>query len=171
MAHNHIFTHMKELLRQHLNESHADYLKWKRNNVTLRGMKDRYAPDNGNVGRFGPGLYTAALSNMKMAREYGEVRYLLNARPKKPKIVKNTNQAEMFIQNIINRYCQDNGHQYNPTFFYENTTIQQEVMKLGYDGIIISGREMVNYDPPSNIKYFDTERQLYMYYNDFVANQ
>ena len=37
-------------------------------------------------------------------------------------------------------------------------------MKLGYDGIIIKGREMVNYTPPDDIKYFNNERALMDYY-------
>jgi hypothetical protein len=45
------------------------------------------------------------------------------------------------------------------------------MIKLGYDGLIIKGREMVNYNPDNNkIKYFETENQLYMYYEDFIKN-
>lgn len=33
------------------------------------------------------------------------------------------------------------------------------MLKLGYDGFVIKGREMVNY-APENIKYFRTEDDL-----------
>lgn len=38
-----------------------------------------------------------------------------------------------------------------------------EMMKLGYDGLIIKGREMVNYKP-DDIKYFKTENKLERYH-------
>jgi hypothetical protein len=39
---------------------------------------------------------------------------------------------------------------------------------IGYDGLVIKGREMVNYSPPDNVKYFNNENQLIQYYEDFV---
>ena len=39
---------------------HKDYLKWKRKNVTIRGMQDM-GKENGGMGRFGRGLYTASI--------------------------------------------------------------------------------------------------------------
>ena len=36
-------------------------------------------------------------------------------------------------------------------------------MKLGFDGIIIKGREIVNYKP-ENVLYFKDEQQLENYY-------
>ena len=38
------------------------------------------------------------------------------------------------------------------------------MLKLGFDGLIIKGREMVNYKP-ENVKYFKTEEELYDYFN------
>lgn len=153
-----------------LNEnSRADYLKWKRKNVTLRGIQDRLANDNGGTARFGSGLYSAALSNRKMAKEYGEVFYLVNAIPKHPKVVTDANQAEIFLQNVVNNYCKKHNQNYNPDFFYKHTTIPQEMINLGYDGLIVKGREMVNYTPPDNVLYFRTEYELENYYNIVIA--
>jgi copper(I)-binding protein len=36
-------------------------------------------------------------------------------------------------------------------------------MKMGYDGILIKGREMVNFKP-EHVMYFQNERQLILYY-------
>ena len=49
------------------------------------------------------------------------------------------------------------------TFFENNTSMDKEMLKMGYDGLIIKGREMVNYKP-ENIKYFKTEKELQLYY-------
>lgn len=147
----------------------ADYLKWKRKNVTLRGIKDRLANDNGGAARFGSGLYSAALSNRRMAKEYGEVFYLVNAIPKHPKIVTDANQAEIFLQNVVNNYCKKHNQNYNPDFFNKNTTISEEMINLGYDGLIVKGREMVNYTLPDNVLYFRTEYELENYYNTVIA--
>jgi hypothetical protein len=146
----------------------SSYLRWKRKNVTLRGIKDIYAGENNAGARFGSGLYSAALSNIAMAKSYGKVYFLVNAIPKNPKIVTDTNQAEMVIQNLINNWCKQQGIEYNPDLFYKKTNIADEMLKNGYDGLIIRGREMVNYKP-GNILYFETERQLENYY-DAVVN-
>lgn len=155
-----------------INESdaHKDYLRWKRKNVTLRGMRDRYSENDAGA-RFGSGLYTAFLGNRAMAKEYGKVYFVLNAIPKHPKVVQDTNQAEIFLQGIINDYSKEHGRSgYDPTYFYENTNIADEMMNRGYDGLVIKGREMVNYDPPEDdIRYFENENQLYRYYEDFIA--
>lgn len=37
------------------------------------------------------------------------------------------------------------------------------MINLGYDGLIIKGREMVNYKP-HDIKYFETESELFSFY-------
>jgi hypothetical protein len=41
--------------------------------------------------------------------------------------------------------------------------MENEMLNLGYDGLIIKGREMVNYTP-NDIKYFKTEQELQHYY-------
>jgi hypothetical protein len=38
---------------------------------------------------------------------------------------------------------------------------------IGFDGLIIKGREMVNYTP-EDIRYFATERQLERYYESLI---
>jgi hypothetical protein len=43
------------------------------------------------------------------------------------------------------------------------------MQKLGFDGIIIKGREMVNYKP-ENVLYFSNENQLINYYESTVKN-
>ena len=48
------------------------------------------------------------------------------------------------------------------------TSIKAEMIKLGYDGIVIKGRETVNFTPPDNVLYFENERQLEMYYDNQV---
>jgi hypothetical protein len=38
-----------------------------------------------------------------------------------------------------------------------------EMLNIGYDGLIIKGREMVNYTP-KDVKYFKTNNELQSYY-------
>jgi hypothetical protein len=45
------------------------------------------------------------------------------------------------------------------------------MMRLGYDGLVIQGREMVNYDPPEDVLYFETENELIGYYEDVISQQ
>lgn len=156
------------------NFNQAEYLKWKRNNVTLRGIKDRYSgtEGNSNYGSFGNGLYTAFLSNKSLAKEYGKLYFVVGAIPKHPKIVSDRNMAEIFIQQLVMRYGKENG--INDYFdakkdFESNTSIEKEMIKSGYDGLVIKGREMVNYTPnDEKIRYFENENQLIQYYEDFI---
>ncbi len=143
--------------------NHRAYLKWKRKNVTYRGMQETGA-ENGGMAKYGAGLYTAALSNKVMAKTYGAVHFVVNAVPKHPKVVYNTNEAEMFLQNLVNNFCKKHSKSYDTSFFYQNTTIPKEMMTNGYDGLIIQGREIVNYTPPDNVMYFKTENELIDYY-------
>jgi hypothetical protein len=100
-----------------------------------------------------------------MAKQYGKVYFVVNAIPKKAKIVNNLNEAEMFRQNLVNDFCKKNNHRYSMSFFEEHTSMDIEMKKLGYDGFIIKGRELVNYKP-KNIKYFENEEQLIKYFQD-----
>ena len=152
---------------QFINESENTYLSWKRKNVSLRGIKE-LGNDNGVYGSFGKGLYTVPLGNKSMAREYGKVYFVVNAIPKNPKIVQNLNNAEIFRQQLVNKYCKEHGVDYDTRYFDENTTIEDEMIKQGYDGIIIKGREMVNYTP-KDILYFETENELEQYYYDIIT--
>jgi hypothetical protein len=147
-----------------LNEVRYDFLKWKRQNVTIRGVRELGSENNAGA-QFGDGLYTAFLSNRDMARKYGDVYFVVNAKPKTPKVVNNTNDAEIFFQNIVNKWCKERGLKYDPRAFHEETDYKTEMLKMGYDGLVIKGREMVNYNPPDNVLYFKNEWELEDYYN------
>jgi hypothetical protein len=147
--------------------NHADYLRWKRQNVTIRGIQELGKENNG-MASFGQGLYTAALSNKELARKYGKVYFVVGAIPKHPKIVNTWNDAEMFIQKVVMIYGKQRG--IDDYFdakrdFDAKTNVKDEMLKLGYDGLIIKGREMVNYTPPDNVLYFSTEQELQNYYD------
>jgi hypothetical protein len=156
-----------DIIREEYN--HVNYLKWKRQNVTLRGIRDNNSPDNGGMAKYGQGLYSAFLGNRDMAKQYGKVYFLVNAIPKKPKIVYSSNDAEIFLQEVVTNFCKMHGVPRSNDFFNSKTTIADEMQRLGYDGLVIKGREMVNYTPPPNVLYFSDERQLMNYY-DVVIN-
>ena len=143
-------------------------------NVTLRGINpDNETLDEPNSGfaRFGAGLYTVPLSNKAMAKQYGDVYFVVNGRPKNPKIFQYANDAEIWIYNVlITNFYKKIGYQIDypdSRQFYKMTTIKDEMLKLGYDGIEIKGRGMVNYTP-EDIMFFQNERQLIMYYENQV---
>lgn len=146
-------------------KNHNSYLRWKRQNVTIRGIAE-LGEENGGGGMLGSGLYTAALSNRQLARQYGKVYFLINAIPKNPKVFNTLNDWEIWYGNdLMKKWCDKNGVKYpNSNEFHKRTNIRDEMMKLGYDGIIIKGREMVNYSPPENVIYFEHEHQLQNYY-------
>lgn len=156
-------------VRQYLNESISDYHRWKRKNVTLRGIKELGKPNNGGA-YLGQGLYSVPLSNKSMARQYGDVYFLVNAIPKKPKVVSSLNIAEIFLYEVKKNFCEQHNQEYSTSFFNQHTDIRTEMLKLGYDGLIVKGREMVNY-APEDVRYFQTEKQLIEYYESFVENK
>lgn len=160
---------LKRLVVEIVNDR-SGYLRWKRKNVTIRGINDNKSDDLGGMAKYGQGLYTAFLSNREMAREYGSVYYVVNAIPQKPKITYNVNEAEMFLQKLVTDFCKINGVPRDNYFFSDKTTIGEEMAKLGYDGLIIKGREMVNYNPPDGVKYFKTEKELENYYQVLKVN-
>ena len=149
----------------------AEYLKWKRQNVTLRGMQE-VGEENNGMASFGQGLYTAALGNKELARKYGKVYFIVGAIPKHPKIVNTWNDAEIFMQDVVMHYGKENGldNYFDAKKDFEiKTNVKDEMLKLGYDGLVIKGREMVNYTPDNdNIKYFENENQLIQYYEAVV---
>lgn len=169
MTNNNISKNLIEsTLKKHLTileEKELSYTSWKRKNVTLRGMKE-LGKENNVYGSFGKGLYTVPLSNKAMAKQYGDVYFVVNAIPKNPKVVQYLNDAEILIQNIIANFCKENGKEYDISFFHKNTSIEEQMIKMGYDGLIIKGREMVNYKP-ENVKYFKTEYELRNYYEKY----
>ena len=153
---------IRNTIREVLNEDVEEYSKWKRKNVTARGVKE-LGEDNQVYGSFGKGLYTVPLGNIAMAKKYGTVYFVVNAVPKKPKIVNSLNSAELVRQNLVAKFCEKHGKDYDIAFFDKNTSMEKEMEKEGYDGLIIKGREMVNYSP-ENIKYFKTQDELKSYY-------
>ncbi len=161
---------IKNILREALND--AGYLKWKRANVTFRGMKE-IGVSNADTGAYhgevlGQGLYSAALSNKSMAKGYGTLYFAVNAKPKTPKVFNNTNEWEIwFYRVLVGEKYNRNGFP-DKREFNKHTTIRDEMLKLGFDGIIIKGREMVNYTP-ENVMYFRTEDELKNYYAHSVA--
>jgi hypothetical protein len=87
-----------------------------------------------------------------MAKSYGKVYFVLNARPLNPKKFQTTNTLEIFRQD-----------------FPDVDQMQQAVLACGFDGIEIPGREMVNYTPSNDIKYFDSLADLRSYFDSFVS--
>ena len=147
-----------------LKESHENYLKWKRKNVTIRGIKNE-GEENEAGAMLGRGLYTSFLSNRELAKQYGHIYFVVNAIPKKPLVFDTLNRWEIWFYNkLVYEYSKANGKDFpDKRDFNKNTTIEDELQKLGYDGIIIKGREMVNFKP-ENIVYFKNESQLQNYY-------
>lgn len=145
----------------------SEYKKWKKNNVMVRGISSDSTLDvaNGSGARFGSGLYMAPLSNKVMAKNYGTVYFVVNGKPKNPKVFKDANLAEIWIQQnlIFNKWK-------NSREFEANTSIKDEMLKLGYDGIEIKGRETVNFTP-EDVRYYSNENQLIQHYEHYVENQ
>ena len=155
-----------KIIRKNINENFENYSTWKKKNVTLRGIKELGRP-NEVYGSFGNGLYTVPLSNKTMAKQYGDLYFVVNAISQNPKIVDSLNTAEILVQNLILNFCEKHNKKYDRRFFEENTTIEKEMLNMGFDGLIIKGREMVNYTP-NNIKYFKTENELQRYYQSLI---
>ena len=142
------------------------YKKWKRANVTYRGMKNTGEPNN-VYGSLGNGLYTTPSSNKSWSRTYGTLYFVVNGKPKKPKVFKTLNDWEIWFQcNLIFPYSKKEGKEHpDKRDFEKNTTIEKEMEKLGYDGIEIKGREMVNFKP-EDVRYYRTENELMNYYEN-----
>jgi predicted nucleotidyltransferase len=147
-----------------------DYKSWKRKNITLRGVKEVGEENNGGA-MLGKGLYSAFLSNKDLAKQYGEVKFVLNGVPKKPKIFNTLNEWEIWFYNtLVFQYSKQKGKEHpDKRDFDASTTIEDEMEKLGFDGIVIKGREMVNYKP-KNVLFFRNENELYNYYEIVVKH-
>ena len=148
-----------------------EYLRWKRKNVTIRGIKDQTKGENDGGAMLGRGLYTAFLSNKELAKQYGDVHFVFGAIPKNPKVFNTLNEWEIWEYNsLIYPYLKKRNLKQDKREFFKRTNIEDEMMKMGYDGIIIKGREMVNYKPDMNeIKFFSNENQLIHYY-EFITS-
>jgi hypothetical protein len=145
-----------------------DYLAWKRKNVTLRGLAKDKRPthQNGGSSYLGGGLYTCPLSNRQMARSYakngGSVWFVVYARPLNPKVFNTCNDWEIWLYNNLIKSA-------DAREFYKTTSIEAEMLKLGFDGIEIKGREIVNFKPDEDrLRWFEDERQLEQYYEWFI---
>lgn len=159
---------IRGIIQEAFSNSLDGYRKWKRKNVMVRGISSDGTLDtaNGSGARFGEGLYMAPLSNMKMAKQYGKLYFVVNGKPKNPMVFRDTNLAEIWIQqNLIFKNYK------NSREFEANTSIAKEMLKLGYDGIEIKGRETVNFAPPENVMYFATENGLIDYYERAIENK
>ena len=87
-----------------------------------------------------------------------------NGKPKKPKVFNSLNDWEVWFQrNFLTNYDR-------LSEFEKVTSIRAEMLKLGYDGIVIVGREMVNYTP-EDVMYFSNETQLENYFFSKIQNQ
>ncbi len=164
---------MKIKLYEQYNKDRKEYLKWKRKNVTIRGMKE-IGEENNAGAMLGRGLYTAHLSNKALAKEYGVVRFVVGAIPKKPMVFSSVNNWEIWFGNtLIYQFSKEQGKDFpDKRDFNSKTTIEDELMKMGYDGIVITGREMVNFKPNiDEIRYFDSEFQLEDYYEHVIAKR
>lgn len=148
-----------------------DYKTWKRKNVTLRGMKE-VGEENDAGAMLGRGLYTAFLSNKSIAKEYGKVNFVVNGIPKNPKIFNGLNDWEIWFYNtLVYKFSKEKGKEHpDLRDFNTSTTIEDELQKMGYDGIVIKGREMVNFKP-KNVLYFGNENDLFNYYEFNVKSK
>src|SRR5690606_23239630 len=83
----------KQIKKGSVNENSTDYNKWKRNNVSYRGISSKSELSTPNYAGelLGKGLYSVPASNKQMARQYGKLYFLVNARPKNPKIFSSLN--------------------------------------------------------------------------------
>ena len=141
----------------HFFESLQDYRSWKKKNVTYRGIKE-IGSENESGAMLGAGLYTTPNSNKSLARTYGSLYFVINGRPENPKVFDTLNHWEIWFQgNILKKF------NYEVREFNKVTTIENEMIKLGYDGVEIKGREIVNYKP-KNVMYFKTENELMNWY-------
>ena len=143
---------------------HRDYLKWKRKNVTYRGVRE-LGEENGGMAIMGQGLYTAALSNKSLAKGFGTIYFVVNSKPKNPKKFRYRDDWEVwFQQNFLKQYGFD-----SRKFTDAGKNIRDEMLKLGYDGVEIIGREIVNYTP-SDVRYYRYEQGVIDYYINFVKD-
>lgn len=143
------------------------YKRWKRDNVTYRGVSDNTGTRSTILGK---GLYTAPASNKSFAKTYGTLMMVVGGVPEKPKIFNTLNDWEVFFYNkLVYPYSIKKGNDFPDRRDFEaETTIEDEMKRLGYDGVIIKGREMVKYDA-KDVKMFRTETELRSYYDSVVA--
>jgi len=166
-------------ISQVLNEAmDPNYRKWRKNNVSYRGSRKDDPLDGIDEydGKFGKGLYSTPSSNKTMTKDYGTRFILVGAVPSNPLKFRNVNEAEIWLQQMMIRVMKERkkGEDDIDSLrnFHKYSSIEKEVTKLGYDGIMIVGREMVLFNPKErDVKVFKTEKQLEMWYDDFHAGE
>ncbi len=121
------------------------FQKWKQDCVTVRGCKTNPSEANGVFGSLGTGLYTCPLSNIAMAKTYGSLYFVTYAKPQFAKVFQGLNDWEIWRYNALYSQFGDANR------FYEVTTIKQQMIAMGFDGVIIQGREMVNFLPKDEL--------------------
>lgn len=142
-----------------------DFKRWKKDNIVYRGADEVLGDEGDGGGMLGRGLYTTPSSNKQMSKQYGQVRLVADARPKNPKVFRDLNEWQIWAQN--NLYPKDHKGRPDKREFNRTSTIEQAMLDLGYDGIEIKGREIVNFKP-ENEMYFENEAQARQYYESVV---
>ncbi len=141
------------------------FKQWQKEHLVYRGADEVLDGEGDGGGMLGRGLYTVPPSNKAAAKQYGQVRLVVNARPKNPKVFRDLNEWQIWAQN--NLYPKDAKGRPDKREFNRTSTIEAAMQKLGFDGIEIKGREIVNF-APGNEMYFATEDQARQYYNSAV---
>ena len=130
--------------------------------MTIRGIGKNYGGE-----MLGRGLYSAFLSNRDLAKQYGDVVFVLGGYPDHPLVFGGLNEWEIWSQRLKIKFSKEGGHDYRDYSKYRDLT--EDIMALGYDGVVIKGREMVNY-VPKNVMFFDNEFELEKFYEENVAS-
>ena len=122
------------------NETRAEFLSWKRKNVTIRGIKEA-GLENDAGAMLGRGLYTAALSNKDLAKQYGRVNFVVNAIPKKPKVFNNLNDWEIWEYNVlINNYCKEYDVRQN-----KKEAVKENALLLKAKELLVQEKVLIDY--------------------------
>lgn len=87
---------INKIIEEEFNNAH--YLKWKRDNVTLRGIADIYADDNDAGAVLGRGLYSTPLSNRAIQNTWKGL-FSSKCKTKNPKIFNTINDWEIWFYN------------------------------------------------------------------------
>jgi hypothetical protein len=116
------------------------------------------------VGTFkmGEGLYLTEVKDK--AKFYGDVKAFVNAYPKNPLIIK---RGDDFVDWLLRESGLKNIREFN-----KKHSIRDFVKAKGYDGVVDNTEnEIVLYDPPGNIKSFETKKEAEDYLNESVKRK
>ena len=145
-----------------------EFSKWKRKYVTYRGVvNDPYdTPENNRGAMLGKGLYTT--KDKSSAKEYGTVYFVLGGVPQNPVVAHTLMDWENWLDNnFYTKFPNEKGETGFRAFDHQGKELHEELMNLGYDGVVIKGREMVHYNP-EDVRYFFNSRQLEQYYETLI---